>query len=523
MVYSRGYKEIMRTKSSLKNITVNMVFFMLKMLLSFFSKKIFIDNLGTEVNGLNVLLVQILGFLNMAELGIGTAATFMLYKPIIEKKYNVIEDILSALKEFYNKIALTILIIGIMIAVILPIFIQGDVDRNLVIICFLLYLLSTSASYLVTDKIILITADQKAYKINLIIGMSEIALQMTQIFFLIYFKSYYLYVISMVLFSFVKYIVINIVVKNEYKNEIRVIKKIKNNKYKIEIFSNVKYIFFLNLSGQIVFNTDYIIISYFLGLNSVTLFSNYVMLINLVQGIISQITLGIFSSIGNLIAENDDKKVYNVFKETFMFYYYIATISVIITYNLINDFIQIWLGRNFILDRVSVLLLMINMFVFLIRWSVESFKNAKGIFKEDVPYAILEMMLNLVFSIILVQFMGIKGVILGTVISNVCVLMWAKPKLVYKLVFNKSIKYFYLLFSRNLVYLGGSILVFNLVVRRYVSFQTVDVITFLIKASIIVCSTVLIVTLFYFKDVYFRKVIIRIFNSLGLSRLVKRV
>lgn len=505
----------MRTEQSIKNINVNMIYFVLKMIITFISKKIFIVYLGTQVNGVNVLLVQILGYLNMAELGIGTAASYLLYKPLNEKRYDEVEKILEALKFIYNRIALAILLIGSITAFFIPVFLRQSNNQKQVVVCFILYLLSTSASYLISDKVILITADQKAYKINRINGWIDCILQVLQIFFIIRFKSYYLYVVLMVLFSMIKYVLNNKIVKREYVDKIKVRNCIVENNYKRKLFQNVKYIFFLNLAGQVVFNTDYIVISYFLDLNSVTLYSNYVLLINVIQGIVGQITIGVFSSIGDLIAEDDNKKTYEVFKEIFTMYFYVATIVIIITYNLIDDFVKIWLGKEFILDNISVLFLMINMFVYLTRWSIETFKNAKGIYKEDLPYAVMEMSLNLVFSLILVQHMGIKGVILGTVISNVCVLVWAKPKLVFKMVFNREIKEYYSLLMKNLTKVSISIFIISFIISKYVIFIDIYIQTFLIKSIVVGTLTLVIVTLFYFKDEYFKKIITRVYTYVG--------
>ena len=196
-------------------------------------------------------------------------------------------------------------------------------------------------------------------------------------------------------------------------------------------------LFWHKIGGLIVFNTDYIIISKFISLTMVGIYSSYLMIVNIIGTLISIVTNVISPKIGNFIANNSKESTYKLWKNINIIFIFVGVFSTYSTYKLINSFIYLWLGKEYILPNITVILIMINLFIQSTRIITEIFKSGSGFF-NDIHLPLIESILNLSLSLILVNYIGIKGVIIGTIASNVVIIYFAKPILVFKVCFNKN-------------------------------------------------------------------------------------
>jgi len=223
----------------------------------------------------------------------------------------------------------------------------------------------------------------------------------------------------------------------KYKDSLETIK---------ELIQDVKNIFIHKFSYVVVDGTDYITLSYFLGLKNVNLYANYNLIIIALKGISSRFFNAIMPSVGDLLVDSSKEKVNNIFMKMFLLANFISIFFILGIYNFIGDFITIWLDSKFILPKVTLVLFLINFYINTTMSIFVIFKNSKGIFKDDIKFVYAQAFFNLLFSILLVQKYWINGILLGTLIGNLVGLVYPKIKIVYKKILNQSplilLKYF---------------------------------------------------------------------------------
>ena len=210
---------------------------------------------------------------------------------------------------------------------------------------------------------------------------------------------------------------------------------------------NVKAMFLHNIGSYAVFGTDNILISSFIGIATVGLYSNYTMIIGQLGTLISPIIGEIGSSVGNLIATEGKDKNYSIFKISYLINFWVYSICIIFLYNLLNPFINWWLGDGYLLSQFSFIFILINFYLTGLRSSISTFKIKAGIFVQDKYIPLIEASINLGASLILVQYLGLVGIFLGTTISTLTTVFWNVPRLTYKHVFNLSVWSYFLKYT----------------------------------------------------------------------------
>ena len=266
-----------------------------------------------------------------------------------------------------------------------------------------------------------------------------------------FYPSFILYIFIQLVINLIYYIVINSYVCKEY-NWLCQGNEILEPKAKKDLLKNVKAMFLHKIGTLIVFSTDNLVISKFLGLTSLAIYTNYQIVIGALQNIIKMGLGGITASVGNLLAENDKAKAYDIHKKIFFLNFWITSFVVISLYNTLNQFVVIWLGNNNLIDSLTFSVVLINLYFTLMRESVERFQEGSGHFYEDRYAPLCEAAINLSISLILVNYIGLPGVFIGTLISNFAVVFWTKPYVIYKYVFkDKLYKYFEMYFKYTFI------------------------------------------------------------------------
>lgn len=429
----------MRTLNSAKNTIVSITMSVVTILIGLITQKIFIKILGTEYLGLNGLFNNVLSMLSIAELGIGAAIVYSLYEPIAKKDKEKIKSLLKFYKISYRAIAFIVLIIGIIVIPFLPIIVgENNIKENINLI-YILFLTDTVISYLLTYKRSILQSNEKAYVINIIHILYLIFMNTSQIILLIITKNYILYLTIKILFRMLENIVITIVANRMYpfiteKN----IKNIDRN-LKKDIFKKVKGLLFHKIGGFVVSGTDNIIISAFLGVATVGLYTNYFTIINAVGSLFSQIFTSLVASVGNLLTEKNIEKNYIIYKDMLFINVWMYSFSSIALLCLIEPFIKIWIGGEYLLEYGVLITLCINFYWQGMRKTISVFKDAAGIFHEDRFMPIYESIINILASLILLKFFGLKGVFIGTILSTLFLFIYAFPKYIYKPIFKKDI------------------------------------------------------------------------------------
>lgn len=429
-----------RVKKSLKNARVGVAFFITSIFVQFFSRKIFLDYLGDEFIGLETTVRSILGFLNLAELGIGIAIGFALYKPIFDNNKDEINKIIALLGVLYKRIGYIIIAVGIVTSLFFPlIFANTPFPFTLIYFIFYSFLFSSLLSYYVNYHQSLLGADQKGYIIQSYFQSLNIIRVVLQALVAIYLKNLYLYITLELVFSIVYSIVLRIKVKQEYpwliinsSQKAQVIKE-----YPI-VIKKIKQVFIHKMGGFVKIGTDNILVYALVNLQSVAFFGNYQLIFLKLSGLVKMAFAGTGSAVGNLIAEDDKKNINKVFWELIAVQFFIAGFFGLIIYYVMEPFIMLWLGEKYILTKSILILMIANFFIIQISSTIERFKNAYGLY-SDTWAAALEAILNLAISYSFGIIWGMSGILFGTFISSIIIVVIWKPYFVFKYGFNKSV------------------------------------------------------------------------------------
>ena len=429
----------MRTQKTIKNSITTLIGNGISCIVAFFAQMIFIKTLGIEYLGLDGLFTNILTMFSIFELGIGSAIVYHLYKPVADKDYKKISALLNFYKKAYNIISLTILLIGLIILPFIPHIVGNiSIDVNIYII-YLLFLLSTISSYFMVYKRNLIVANQEGYIINIIHAIYIITVNATQLIIIYLTKNYYLFLVIKIICQLLENFIISFVASkkyklDEYKNE-QLDKKTTK-----DIFSRVSALFFHKIGNIVVNSTDNIIISRFIGVAVVGIYSNYYMVIGAISMLFGQVITATTASIGNFLVEENKKKTFKVFKKIRFINFYISMFTSICLLLIIQPFITIWVGEDLLLEYSVVIVLVFNFFQKMQRNTYNAFKDSAGIWREDKFVPLMESILNIVFSIIGIKLWGLIGVFIGTIISGLVLWCYSYPKYVYKRLIKRSYK-----------------------------------------------------------------------------------
>lgn len=429
-----------RKKSSFKNMITAVSSNVLTIIVGLVAQAIFIKILGSEYLGLNGLFSNVISMLGIVELGMGSAIIYNMYKPIAENDHEKIKSLMHFYKKSYLIITLIISIIGIMIIPFIKYIVDIEsvtVDVNVYLV-YILFLLETICSYILSYKRSMLYADQKEYITNIIHMGYTIIVNTMQLSFLYFTHDYYLYLIIKVIMRLVENIVISSYVNRRYSYLLDNNVTKLDSKTEKDIFQKIKALFFHKIGGFIVSGTDNIIISKYLGLVTVGLYSNYYMIINAVQTVINHIIQATRASVGNLLVTESKKKQFDIFNKIRFVNFWISCFSSICIFIIMDSFITIWIGYKFVLPTKVLLVLVINFFIVSSRSTYGAFKEAAGIFYEDRFVPIIESLLNIVLSIIFVKKFGLMGVFMGTVASGLVLWCYSYPKYVYKNLFGRS-------------------------------------------------------------------------------------
>ena len=441
-----------------KEIILNFIFTITINLLSFIQNKYFVQYMGIEILGMMKLFSQLLAYLNIIEMGLGSASAFALYKPLAEKNYNQISIIVNTIENIYNKIGILLLGLGLLCIPIIPFFMKISNFSNVVYFYWILYVLNTVSTYLFIKYVILFTANQEFLYVRTVQSASIICFKILQVFCIIKFHSFFIYILLLIFDNLSQWMFF----RKHYKKKYSYITKVKE-KYD-GIKNDIKNLFWHKIGGLVVFNTDLILISRFTDLKVVGIYASYQMICQVLSTLINILLNVLSPKIGKYIAEHTKQETYIHFKKYNILFCFISIIFTYYMFVLMDSFIILWLGKDFILGKFTLKLICFNLFVNLFRWNLESFKSGAGFF-DDTRAPILESIINLVTSIILGLKLGLDGVIIGTVISNITIILIYKPILVFKRCFDRNIKDYIKIYGNYLILIIISLFICNFILK----------------------------------------------------------
>lgn len=422
-----------RTANSIRNILTGFMGQGIQLILGFVNRLVFIRCLNAEYLGVNGLFTNILSMLSLAELGIGTAIVYELYRPLAEKDEKKIASLMRFYQKAYCGIGLLIAVAGMCVIPFLNIMIAEPpkINENLVLI-YCIFLFNTASSYFFSYKSSILTADQKNY---LVVGINYIIVfvqSILQIIILLVTRNFILYLICQSVGTLTYNVIISRVADKRYPSiRGKNIQPLDEDSRK-GLFKNIKALIIIKIGGVLVNSTDNIIISSIKGLAATGLNSNYTLLLNTLNSILQQIFNGITASVGNVNAVETNEKKKKMFKIiNFLNFWLFAwcTIAFII---LANSIVSICFGTRYILGQNIVIISAINFYVVGMQNAVWTYKTTMGLFDYGKYLVVGTGVINIILSIILGQKWGLFGILLATFISRIVTNVWYDPYAVLK-------------------------------------------------------------------------------------------
>ncbi len=504
----------MRIKYIIKNLNVSIIATLLTTIFNFVARTYFIHKLGQDYLGLNSILTNVLSMLSIAELGIGTAIGFSLYKPLSNNDKNKIKALMNYYKKAYRIIGIVVFCIGIVLIPFLGIFIKDMAKFDHIYIIYMLFLLNSSYGYFFSYKRTLIIADQKNYILTKYLTSFKVLIYILEIIYLSISNSFIVYLLIQFVVGVIENIYINHKINQKYKyitekSEIKLEKEEKDS-----ILKNVKAMFFHKIGDYCVNSTDNLIMSHYINTAIVGIYSNYYTILYTVNTFLILIFDSTSASFGNLIARESNDTVYNKFKSFNFLAFWIFGWACICLYFLLTPFITtIWLSDEWLIEKAVVLVVVLNYFFTCMRVPLGIVKTAGGVYDQDKFIPLIQSFVNLLVSIILVQKIGLLGVFVGTLVSSVVVVFWTRPYIVYKYVFKKPLISYFKTFFKYFSVLAVIVL-FLEGFFYYVSFSS-TIIDFIFKVVIITTIPNLIFYIVFKKSYEFQSLLSIFKNFIG--------
>lgn len=421
-----------RTKNAQRNFIYVIVFQVVNIIVKFAMRTVLIYCLGKQYLGINGVFTNVLTILSMTELGLGSAIVYDLYKPLKENDQVKIAQQIMYFKKIYYSIGSIIFVVGLLLIPFLPYILTDVPDVGHITLIYVLYLFNTASSYFFAQYSTLISAAQKNYLITKVQMTFSIIKSVVESVFLVVTRNYIIYLFIEIILN----IISNSVIKNKALKEFPYLKeKVEplSKENKKSVWNNAINASSMKLAGTLIDSTDNLIISTLISTIVVGIYSNYYLIISIIQATTFMIEKAVMAGIGDLCAsEEDNGNKQRVFSNLQFIY---ATIYAVIFSELIvnfQNFITIWIGEGYLLSYSVVFVIVLNNYLVGIQQPIETFMYSNGLFKYFKFTPWIEAVMNLVISVILAKQIGLIGVLLGTTISRLIISFWYRAYVVFK-------------------------------------------------------------------------------------------
>lgn len=426
-----------RIVKSSYNAIFGVLYQIVVLVFSFVSRTIFIKILGSEYLGISGLFSNILTVLSLAELGFGTAINYSLYKPIAEHDVHKIAALMNFFKKVYYVVAAIVLSIGLSLVPVLSYLVNVETDIPNLTLYYILILMQTVVSYLFVYKMAILNANQQGYLVSNYGIFTYILQFVLQNVMLVITRNFAVYLGVQILCTLINNLLISRKADLIYP-ELKY-KACLEKAEKIEIFRNVKDLFLYKIGAVILNGTDNILISTLVGTVWVGIYSNYLMLVNAIKGFVTIVFNAMQASIGNLSVKEDIDTQFRLFKVLDLLCFVCYGFCAICFWTLLDKFIFIWLGSDFLLEPHVVAIVVFNFYIPGILSITAMYRDATGMFKQTKYIFLTTAFINLILSIILGKIWGLTGILAATLIARLCTNFWFEPFVIYKHYFKRNI------------------------------------------------------------------------------------
>ena len=429
----------MNKRKALINILTSTIFKVIIVIVTIFARSILMQQIGEEATGLFSLYTSIIGFLAIAELGVGTAITFSMYKPIVNGEKNIVSALYYLYRKIYLIIFTVILSIGLLLTPFVPMLAKDNTGLFNIYGTYLLFLGAQVVTYLYAHKTSLINAHLDNYVTTTIHSLGLILTSVLQIIVLHVTKNFTFFFLAIIAGNIFQWLVTAIIFNKKYKGYINYNKTL-DQEIKKDVVVKVKALFLHRIGGLLVNTVDSLILCN----KGHIRFIEIMLQSRLVKWKVS-LVLSITSIVGHSFAKNTKEVYLSQFKQIYVLNFVIAFIFFFGFFVVIDPLIIILFEEASVLPRDIVLIITINYFVQFMRQATLTFKDASGLFYQDRFKPLVEGIVNLILSLILVYILGIQGVLIATIFTNLFITHTVEPFVLYRYGFESKVKNYYLI------------------------------------------------------------------------------
>lgn len=444
-----------RLTKSILNARVNLIFYFVTLLLAFFSRKIFLDSLGADFVGLTGTLQNLLGFLNLAEMGIGAAIGYVLYRPLYEGNRSKINEIISVMGYLYRCVGFVILGAGIILALFLPkIFADTEFATPIIYFVYFSFFASSLIGYFINYRQTLLGADQRNYVVTAYYQSANICKIVIQMILAAKSGNYYLWAAIELIFGILYSFILNYKINKVYpwlKSEIKLGRSLLT-RYP-DVIKYTKQLFVHKIAIVVYHQISPFLIYAFASLQTVAYYGNYSLIVSKLDGVIGNLLGSTTAGVGSLIAEGNKEKIFKAYWELMALRFLIASVFVFALYKLLPSFIILWLGSQYVLSNNILIMILIIYFLGLIRGTNDQFIMGYGLFYDIwAPFA--EALILVSFAILGGKLWGFAGVFMGNIISTTVIVYIWKPYMLFTKGFQLPLAKYWLPWLWHCVLLG---------------------------------------------------------------------
>lgn len=435
---------MMRTRNSIINSLAGAGGYLIQMFSNFIVRAKFVEYLGDSVLGVNALFTNVISMLALAELGLGTGLIYKLYKPVADHDVPRIQSLLRFYKRAYMIIGAVIAAAGFILSFYVYLFDKDRTfSRGYMGLTFFLFVLDVLASYLFANQKALVTADQKNYIINIAHAGSQLVTCLLQIVLLITTQSFVLYLVAKIVCRVGEGLAISRRYRRLYPDISLKESEAIGREERRDLFRNINAMLYHRIGSFSLSSTSNMIITYFVNLVTVGIYSNYTLITNTINNLIAQMFQGVTASFGDLIHTENTERAYEKFNLLYYVNFLLVSFCTTSLLVLIEPFITLWLGERFLFGKDTLLLILLYFYIYSMRRVIFMARDSAGLYQPDRYMPLLETVINLGLAILLVQRWGVNGVLIANLVSMLLIPFWIQPTIVYKHIFGRSVRAYF--------------------------------------------------------------------------------
>lgn len=428
-----------RTEYSILNIFTGVGGYFLNTILGFVCRMVFVQCLAADYLGVNGLFTNILTMLSLAELGVGSAIVYALYKPLAENDEEKIASLMKVYATAYRTIGILIGVVGLALMPFIDLIIQEQPNiSESIYLLYALNLFNTASSYFFSYRSSLLIAAQRNYIVGGINYAITIVQSVLQMVFLLLYRNYLGYLLIQTAGTFAYNVIVSWVATKQFpfirKKDVKPLPKDERR----VLFANIRDLMIYKVSSLLVNSTDNILITFFSGLATTGIASNYTLLVNTLNSLLGQVFNGLTASIGNHNASESVEKRYQMFSFLNMMNFWIFGWAGLGIFFCSSDLVQLCFGEEYVLSMEVPFVMALNFFTVGMMNAVWTYKHTLGLFHYGRFIQIFTGILNIVFSVVLGTYWGLFGILFATFVARAMTNLWYDPYAVFTYGFGKS-------------------------------------------------------------------------------------